>query len=107
MNFYDYEAEDARCNVVKMDDYKGKVVLVVNTATRCGFTPQYDDLQDLYEKYQDAGFDPNHPLTPLLESGLYRTQPDFRNTPDIKLNFTKFLIDRDGNVVERFEPTTF
>lgn len=169
MNFYDYEAEDARCNVVKMDDYKGKVVLVVNTATRCGFTPQYDDLQDLYEKYQDAGFeildfpcnqfgnqapgtteeiasfcdakfgitfklfskievngedahplykylkeqkgfggfDPNHPLTPLLESGLYRTQPDFRNTPDIKWNFTKFLIDRDGNVVERFEPTTF
>ena len=57
MNFYDYEAEDARCNVVKMDAYKGKVVLVVNTATRCGFTPQYDDLQDLYEKYQDAGFE--------------------------------------------------
>lgn len=81
-------------------------VLVVNTATRCGFTPQYDDLQNLYEKYQDAGFDPNPPLTPLLESGLYRTQPDFRNTPDIKWNFTKFLIDRDGNVVERFEPTT-
>ena len=51
-------------------------------------------------------FDPNHPLTPLLESRLYRTQPDFRNTPDIKWNFTKFLIDQDGNVVERFEPTT-
>ena len=47
------------------------------------------------------------PLTLLLESGLYRTQPDFRNAPDIKWNFTKFLIDRDGNVVERFEPTTF
>ena len=168
MNFYDFEAEDARCDRVKMDAYKGKVVLVVNTATRCGFTPQYDDLQDLYEKYQNAGFeildfpcnqfgnqapgttdeiaafcdakfgitfklfskievngdnahplykylkeqkgfqgfDPNHPLTPLLESGLNRMQPDYRNTPDIKWNFTKFLIDRDGNVVERFEPTT-
>ena len=150
MNFYDYEAEDARCNVVKMDDYKGKVVLVVNTATRCGFTPQYDDFpcnqfgnqapgtteeiasfcdakfgitfklfskievngenaHPLYKYLKEqkgfGGFDPNHPLTPLLESGLYRTQPDFRNTPDIKWNFTKFLIDRDGNVVERFEPT--
>ena len=61
----------------------------------------------LKEQKGFGGFDPNHPLTPLLESGLYRTQPDFRNTPDIKWNFTKFLIDRDGNVVERFEPTTF
>lgn len=61
----------------------------------------------LKEQKGFGGFDPNHPLTPLLESGLYRTQPDCRNTPDIKWNFTKFLIDRDGNVVERFEPTTF
>lgn len=49
-NFYDFEAEDAKCEMRKMDEYRGKVVLVVNTATQCGFTPQYDDLQDLYEK---------------------------------------------------------
>lgn len=50
--FYDIEAEDVMCDVHKMDEYKGKVVLVVNTATQCGFTPQYDDLQNIYEKYQ-------------------------------------------------------
>lgn len=55
MNFYDFEAEDVLCNTVKMEEYRGKVVLIVNTATRCGFTPQYDGLQDLYEKYQNRG----------------------------------------------------
>ena len=55
MNFYDFEAEDLTGVSIKMDEYKGKIVLVVNTATKCGFTPQYDDLQDLYEKYQDMG----------------------------------------------------
>ncbi len=51
-SFYDFEAEDVIGRVHKMEEYRGNVVLVVNTATRCGFTPQYDDLQDLYEKYQ-------------------------------------------------------
>ena len=47
-NFYDFEAEDMKCNVHKMEEYRGNVVLIVNTATRCGFTPQYDALQDIY-----------------------------------------------------------
>ena len=108
-NFFEFKAEDTRCEVHSMEEYRGKVVLVVNTATQCGFTPQYDDLQDLYEKYQQkgfVGFDQENPLTPMLESMLERTHPDYQSTSDIKWNFTKFLIDRDGNVVERFEPTT-
>lgn len=167
-DFYDFEAENAKCQIVKMEEYRGKVVLVVNTATECGFTPQYDDLQDIYEKYHDAGleildfpcnqfgnqapgsideivsfcdsrfgitfkhfaktdvngenehplykylkeqkgfegFDEQNPLTPFLESALGRLHPDYKETSDIKWNFTKFLIDRNGNVVERFEPTT-
>ena len=167
MKFYDFNAHDAMGISVNMSDYAGKVVLVVNTATECGFTPQYDDLQDLYERYEEQGleildfpcnqfgnqapgtteeivslcdsrygitfphfskidvngenatplyrflqneigfqgFDPNHPLTPIMESKLVRTNPDYANEPDIKWNFTKFLIDRDGNVVARFEPT--
>ena len=166
--FYDFEAEDAMCVMHKMDEYQGKVVLVVNTATQCGFTPQYDDLQDIYEKYNaegleildfpcnqfggqapgtneeiaafcDAkygitfqqfskidvnganehplytflkeqkgfqGFDKGNPLGMLLSMKLKRTDRDYQNTPDIKWNFTKFLIDRQGNVVGRFEPTT-
>lgn len=167
-NFYDFEAEDMKCNVHKMEEYRGNVVLIVNTATRCGFTPQYDALQDIYEKYRDAGleildfpcnqfgnqapgtneeiatfcdakfgitfkhyskievngenahplyrflknskgfqgFDEANPLTPMLVSQLERIHPDYASTSDIKWNFTKFLIDRNGNVVERFEPTT-
>lgn len=165
--FYDFEAEDAKCEMHKMDEYRGKVVLVVNTATQCGFTPQYDDLQDIYEKYHDEGleildfpcnqfgnqapgsmeeivsfcdakfgitfkqfskidvngenehplytylksekgfegFDGDNPLTTILNSRLGRIFPNFMNSPDIKWNFTKFLIDREGNVVKRFEPT--
>ena len=51
------------------------------------------------------GFDPEHPLTPMLESALERNDPNYAESSDIKWNFTKFLIDREGNVVERFEPT--
>lgn len=166
MNFYDFEAENIKGTMIQMKEFEGKVVLVVNTATECGFTPQYDDLQDLYEKYQKegleildfpsnqfgqesksdeefvkfcdsrygitfthfskidvngenalplyqflqkekgfAGFNPEHPFTPMLESMSEHKSPDYRNTPDIKWNFTKFLIDRQGNVVARFEPT--
>lgn len=166
MNFYDFEAMDIAGRMIPMKEYKDKVILVVNTATECGFTPQYDDLQDLYEKYQDkgleildfpsnqfgqlsksdeeiasfcdskfgitfthfskidvngenelplyqflksekgfTGFNPEHPFTPMLESLLEHRSSDYRNTPDIKWNFTKFLIDRQGNVVARFEPT--
>lgn len=167
MRFYDFEAKDFEGNVVDMHDYEGKVVLVVNSATECGFTPQYDELQDMYERYQEVGleildfpcnqfenqapgsddeifsfcdsrfgitfphfskidvngekalplykylqkekgfegFDPEHPMTLFLESKLERLAPNYKNESDIKWNFTKFLIDRKGDVVARFEPT--
>ena len=56
MSIYDYKANDYKGNEVNLADYKGKVVLVVNTATKCGFTPQYDALEALYEKYKDDSF---------------------------------------------------
>jgi glutathione peroxidase len=167
MNIYDFNVEDGYGEEVSLRKYEGKVILIINSATRCGFTPQYDALQDLYEKYgKDGfivldfpcnqfgsqapgtneeiitfcdnnfgitfpifskidvngssasplftylksqkgfqGFDPEHPLAPMMESFLGRTAPDYEKTSDIKWNFTKFLIDRKGNVVERFEPT--
>ena len=167
MEFYDFEAADRYGVNVSMSEYEGKVILIVNTATECGFTPQYDDLQDLYEKYQQdgleildfpcnqfgnqapgsneeiasfcdsrygitfpqfakvdvngehalplfgylkqekgfEGFNPEHPLAAIVESMLERSHPNYKNEPDIKWNFTKFLVDREGNVVARFEPT--
>ena len=56
MNIYDFKANDYKGNEVNLADFKGQVVLVVNTATKCGFTPQYDGLEALYEKYKDQGF---------------------------------------------------
>ena len=56
MNIYDFKANDYKGTEVNLADYKGQVVLVVNTATKCGFTPQYDGLEALYEKYKDQGF---------------------------------------------------
>ena len=56
MSIYDYKANDYKGNEINLADYQGKVVLVVNTATKCGFTPQYDALEALYEKYMDDGF---------------------------------------------------
>lgn len=134
-NFFEFKAEDTRCEVHSMEEYRGKVVLVVNTATQCGFTPQYDDLQDLYEKYQeegleildfpcnqfgnqapgtneeivsfcDANFGVTFPHYAKIDVNGEKAHPDYQSTSDIKWNFTKFLIDREGNVVERFEPTT-
>ncbi len=55
MNIYDFTVLDTKKNEVKLDEYKGKVLLVVNTATGCGFTPQYEALENLYKKYQDKG----------------------------------------------------
>ncbi|WP_310602641.1 glutathione peroxidase [Anaerosporobacter sp.] len=57
MNIYDYKVKDANGNEVSMEIYKDKVLLIVNTATGCGFTPQYDELQDLYELYEEKGFE--------------------------------------------------
>ena len=57
MNIYDFKANDYKGNEVNLADFKGKVLLVVNTATRCGFTPQYDGLEALYDKYKEQGFE--------------------------------------------------
>jgi glutathione peroxidase len=167
MKIYDFKAKDKYGAEINLSEYEGKVLLIVNSATQCGFTPQYDVLQDLYEKYADeglvildfpcnqfgnqapgtddeiysfcesnygvkfpifskievngdnahplykylvsekgfAGFDEAHKLASILDKKLSEADPDYKNKPSIKWNFTKFLVDRKGNVVERFEPT--
>lgn len=144
MGFYDYKAVKMNGQEVSMEDYKGKVVLVVNTASKCGLTPQLKGLEALYEEYKDKGFiilgfpcnqfanqDPgnNKEISEfcLLNYGvtfdmfekievngenahpLYKFLKEQKHgllNKEIKWNFAKFLIDRDGNVVRRFAPTT-
>ena len=144
MGFYDYKAVKMNGQEVSMEDYKGKVVLVVNTASKCGLTPQLKGLEALYEEYKDKGFiilgfpcnqfanqDPgnNKEISEfcLLNYGvtfdmfekievngenahpLYKYLKEQKHgliNKEIKWNFAKFLIDRDGNVVKRFAPTT-
>ena len=165
---YDFEVMAQGNKPVKLDEYKCKVLLVVNTASKCGFTPQYADLEAINKRFADrdfaildfpcnqfgnqspesdaettqfcqlnygttfpqfkkievngeneaplytwlkaqkgfAGFDKDHKLTPILDKLLGEADPDYASKSDIKWNFTKFLIDRNGNVVARFEPTT-
>lgn len=138
--FYDYEAEMLQGDVVSMKEYAGKVVLVVNTASKCGFTPQYEGLEELYKKYKDQGFvvlgfpcnqfgsqepgsaedietfcqvnygvsfpmfakvnvngEDAHPIFKFLKSELGGLLGD-----DIKWNFTKFLLDKNGKPVDRY-----
>ena len=145
MSIYDYKAKDVNGKEVELSDYKGKVVLVVNTASDCGFTPQYEGLQDLYKKYKDDGleilafpcnqfggqekgdegaikefcdlrFNISFPLFSKIEVNGENTHPLYDylknekkgllGSTKIKWNFTKFLIDKDGNPVDRFAPTT-
>lgn len=143
MSLYDFKVKNNKGSEVSLSEYKGKVLLIVNTATGCGFTPQYDGLQDLYEKYKDSGleildfpcdqfghqapgsdeeianfctgrFGITFPQFSKIEvngknaSPLYdwlKSQKSGILGKAIKWNFTKFLIDKNGNVVERFSPT--
>ena len=138
--FYDYKVKSISGEEVSMSEYKGKVVLIVNTASKCGFTKQYEGLEELYEKYKDQGFvilgfpcnqfgaqEPggNEEIKNFCTSTLSVTFPMMSKIDvngddadplykflkkekggilgdDIKWNFTKFLIDREGNVVDRF-----
>ncbi len=168
MSIYDFVVKTNRGEDRPMSDYKNKVLLIVNTASKCGFTPQYKELQELYLKYQDRGleilgfpcnqfagqepednagienfcrvnygvtfqifakgdvkgenaqplfkylvekqgfhgFDESHPIAKKLVDFLGKMFPDSLGGDSIKWNFTKFLVDRNGEVVARFEPTT-
>lgn len=166
MSIYDYTVSKPNGEQLSLKDFKGKVILIVNTATGCGFTPQYKNLESLYEKYHNKGLEiidipcnqfghqtpgtdeevhqfcqlhyktqfpqmkksdvngkdelplyaylksqqgfqgfGEHKLTQILEKMLEKIAPDWTNSPDIKWNFTKFLVNRKGQVVARFEPT--
>ena len=166
-SIYDFTVKDDAGKDVSLAEYKGKVLLIVNTATRCGFTPQYKELEALYEKYAKdgfeildfpcnqfgeqapgtiqeihsfctanfdiqfpqfdkidvngenahplytwlkaqkgfGGFDLNDKTGKMIDDMLRRNDADFDKKSDIKWNFTKFLISRDGKVLKRYEPT--
>ena len=164
---YDFSVKDRRGKEVSLKEYSNEVLLIVNTATKCGFTPQYEALERLYETYHAQGFeildfpcnqfgqqapgpdetihqfckttygtefprfkkikvngpdadplyqflceqkgfagwDDSHPLTPVLDEMLSKEDPQYKEKNDIKWNFTKFLTNKRGMVVARFEPT--
>ena len=165
MSIYDITVKNRKGEDVSLSSFKGKVLLIVNTATGCGFTPQYEGLEDLYKKYHEKGLeildfpcnqfgnqapgsdDEIHEFCTLKykttfdqfakvdvngenQSELFKylkeqkgfegfeglkgkilipvvkaMDSDYKNNSNIKWNFTKFLVDREGNVVERFEST--
>jgi glutathione peroxidase len=144
MSIYDFTAETLDGQPAPLSDWKGKVVLIVNTASKCGFTPQYQGLEELYRKHRDKGFvvlgfpcnqfgaqepgdaaeianfcsltydvdfpmmkkiDVNGPKADPLYRYLKKAKKGVLGTENIKWNFTKFLIDRDGAVRGRFAPT--
>lgn len=143
MSIYDFTVKDNKGADVSLEAYRGKVLLIVNTATGCGFTPQYDGLQDLYEKYAGQGFEIlDFPCNQFAgqapgsaeeiesfctgrfgitfkqfakievngknEAPLYTYLKSKKGGvlgKRIKWNFTKFLVNREGEVIARFAPT--
>ena len=166
MGIYDFTVKTQDGRAISLADYRGKVLLIVNTATGCGFTPQYEPLQALYDAHQAEGLeildfpcnqfanqapgsdeeihqfctgrfgitfpqfskinvngpdaDPLYQylttntvfggfgegkMAEILSPIAEKMDPDYRNNGNIKWNFTKFLVDRAGNIVARFEPT--
>lgn len=166
MSVYDYKVKAQDGSEISLADYRGKVLLIVNTATGCGFTPQYDELQALYDAHQKDGLEildfpcnqfreqapgsdeeihsfctgrygitfpqfskidvlgenahplfkylsdnttfegfGKGPMALILKAAVKSIDKDYKNNGNVKWNFTKFLIDREGNIVARFEPT--
>lgn len=140
--FYELTVKDTEQQEVSLNEYEGNVLLIVNTAIKCGLAPQYEELQHLYETYQEQGFvvfdfpsnqflqspENNEETNEFCTTNFGTTFPRFdkvrvngkeaapiykhlRNQQGglfgdaIKWNFTKFLVDRQGNVVERYGPT--
>ena len=94
---YDFTVKDRKGGNVSLKEYANEVILIVNTATKCGFTPQYEELEKLYERHYSQGFT-------ILDFPCNQFGQQAPGT-DIKWNFTKFLINKKGMVVARFEPT--
>ena len=141
-SIYSFKVKDANGTEVSLEGYKGKVLLIVNTATRCGFTPQYTQLEEMYEKYSGKGFEIlDFPCNQFGQQApgtiqkiqefctlnykvkfkqfdkievngenaiaLYnylKSKKGNADNPNIRWNFTKFLISKDGEVLQRFEP---
>ena len=144
-NIYEFDCKNAQGDTVSLSEYRNKVLLIVNTASKCGFTPQYEGLNNLHLKYSDKDFsvlgfpcnqfgkqepgtnqeiqefcsinfqiefpvfgkiDVNGPTADPLYQYLTEKKPGLLGSKNIKWNFTKFLVDQNGNVIARFAPKT-
>ena len=116
MNIYDYEVVNRNGETVSLKEFKDKVLIIVNTATGCGFTPQYEGLETLYKKYHEKGLEVlDFPCNQfgnqdgiknkMAMKAVEKISKTCKKDGDIKWNFTKFIVDRKGNVVGRYSPT--